>query len=168
MNRPMPDDAQVARRAPAARDARLPVGLRVSTKPPPLARYQGTMKQQTSHLEMQTQELGADVVVEAHAHGTLDGNDYDMFLPQLDALLAGGRRMRFILFLEDFHGWDVEAFARELKWDEKNRDQLYRIAVVGEAGWQKWSTVFSKWFVPGNVKYFDRSDEAAARAWVSA
>jgi hypothetical protein len=125
------------------------------------------MKQQTSHLDLQTEDLGHALLVEAHAHGTLDGNDYDTFLPQMDALLADGRPLSFLLFLEDFHGWDVESFVRELHWDESNRERLRRIAVVGEAAWQKWSTVFSKWFLPGNVKYFDRSEESKARAWVT-
>lgn len=117
---------------------------------------------------MKSQDLGDRLIVEAHAHGTLNGNDYDVFLPELSALLADGRPLSFLLFLEDFHGWDIEAFARELKWDDENRDRLQRIAVVGEAAWQKWSTKFSQWFLPGNVKYFDRSEADKARAWILA
>jgi hypothetical protein len=126
------------------------------------------MTQQTSHLSLTTQPLGDRLLVIAHAHGTLDGNDYDQFLPELDALMAENKPLRFLLILENFRGWDLEGFWRELKWDEKNRDRLERIAVVGEASWQKWSTLLSKWFLPGNIRYFDRSEEPAARAWLEA
>ena len=124
------------------------------------------MKQQTAHLEIQTVTLGDGVLVSARAHGTLDGADYDVLLPELDAVLAAGGPVSFLFIMEQFRGWDIESFARELKWDEKNRNRLRKIAIVGDAGWQKWSTLLSKWFVPGNVRYFDRTQETAARTWL--
>jgi hypothetical protein len=124
------------------------------------------MKTQTSHLLLNTEEWGNGILIEAHAHGTLDGNDYDVLLPELDAVLSTGRPLNFLLVLDNFRGWDLESFWRELKWDEKNRDRLGRIAIVGETDWHKWSVRISKGFVAGNVRYFDRRDEAAARAWL--
>ena len=126
------------------------------------------MNTHTSHIAIATEPLNDGVLVEARAHGTLDGDDYDVLLPELNALLANGQKLRFLLILDDFHGWDVESFWRELRWDEQNRDRLERVAIIGEAAWQKWSTLLTKWFVPGNVRYFDRGEEPAAREWLRA
>lgn len=125
------------------------------------------MKQQTSHLTLATEPLDDGLLVVAEAHGILDGDDYDTLIPELDALIADGRKLSFLLILQNFHGWDAEAFWRELKWDGKNRDRLERIAIVGDRSWEKWFTTLSKWFVPGNVRYFDRTEEAAARVWIA-
>lgn len=122
----------------------------------------------TAHIETRIESLPTGVLVEAHAHGTLDGNDYDDLLPELDSVLAQHPRVNFILFLEAFHGWDIESFVRELKWDAKNRDRLGRVAIVGDAGWEKAAVSLSKWFLPGNVAYFSVTDEQRAREWVRA
>lgn len=119
----------------------------------------------TSHLQLHSEPIDGGVLVEAHAHGTLDGNDYDMLLPELDAILAEGQPVSFILFMDDFRGWDIESLARELKWDASHRERLRKIAVVGDTAWQKWSVTLSQWFLPGTIRYFARERESEARAW---
>lgn len=119
----------------------------------------------TSHLELQVQSVDGGTLVEAYAHGTLDGDDYDALLPELDAILAEGQPVNFILFMDDFHGWDIESLARELKWDASHRDRLRKVAVVGDAAWQKWAVTLSNWFLPGTIRYFARDSENEARAW---
>lgn len=120
----------------------------------------------TSHLELQTDPLLDGILVEAHGRGTLDGRDYDALLPELDSILSTHKAVNFLLILHEFHGWDIESMARELKWDAQHRDRLRKVAVVGEKGWQKWSVTLSKWFLPGNVRYFSTAQESEARAWV--
>lgn len=120
----------------------------------------------TSHLQLQTESIDDGVLVEAHAHGTLDGDDYDALVPELDAILGQGQPVNFLLFMDDFHGWDIESLARELKWDASHRDRLQKIAVVGDSAWQKWSVTLSQWFLPGTIRYFSRERQDEARAWV--
>jgi CheY-like chemotaxis protein len=139
-------------------------GERRTTAAPGL--LSGTMK--TSHLDLRTESSPSGVLLEAHAHGTLDGNDYDVLLPELDAVLARGAPVNFILFLDDFHGWDIESMARELKWDAENRDRLRKVAVIGDSAWEKAAVTLSKIFLPGDVRYFARDAEPDAWAWVRA
>ncbi len=121
----------------------------------------------TRHVTLTPEPLGDGVLIEAHAHGTLDGDDYDVLIPELNAQLESGKTLSFLLILDDFHGWDLESMWRELKWDEKHRKSLDRIAVVGDRAWEKWATKLSTWFLPGNVRYFDRPEEPAAREWIA-
>lgn len=120
----------------------------------------------TSHLELHTESLPDGILAEAHAHGTLDGADYDALVPELNKLLSENASVSFLLFMEEFHGWDIESMARELKWDAENRGRIRKVAVVGDQPWEKWAVTLSKFLLPGNVRYFTRPDEEAARRWV--
>jgi hypothetical protein len=120
----------------------------------------------TPHLELHAESLPNGVAVEAHAHGTLDGTDYDALLPELDALMKQGRPLSFLLFMDDFHGWDLESLARELKWDLEHRGRVRKVAVVGDKAWEKWTVMLSAIFLPGNVRYFPRAESDEARTWV--
>jgi len=119
----------------------------------------------TSHLELHTEPLTDGVLIEAHAHGTLDAADYDKLVPELNGILAEGRPVNFLLYLDDFHGWTADSFARELKWDATHRTGIRRVAVVGSAEWEKWVVRVAEGIVPGEVRYFDHAHAADAQTW---
>ena len=48
----------------------------------------------------------------------------------------------------------------------KHRQQVDRIAMVGEKDWQHWMTRIASWFVDADVRYFDASQESEAERWV--
>jgi hypothetical protein len=100
--------------------------------------------------------------------GTLTKADYDAAVPELEnELQLHGRPLRLMIVLEDFRGWEIEALWAELRFDIAHGDDFGRIAVVGESGLEEWGTRLSKPFFGSEVRYFDRSDRAAAAAWLS-
>lgn len=100
--------------------------------------------------------------------GTLSGSDYDSAVPELENELQLGRKpLRLMIVLEDFRGWEIGGLWEELRFDARHGDDFGRIAVVGESKLEEWGTRLSKPFLGADMRYFDRDERAAARAWLS-
>ena len=51
---------------------------------------------------------------------------------------------------------------------DRFRDDIERIAMVGETAWQHWMATFCKPFTTAKVRYFDRTETPTAREWLQA
>ena len=106
-------------------------------------------------------------VMEVHLHGTLTKEDYERFVPDTENLIREHQKIRLLVILDEFRGWDVGALWEDIKWDAKHFDHVERIAVVGETKWQKWMTGFCKPFTTAIVRYFEHGQMVEARAWLN-
>ncbi|MEQ8813144.1 MAG: STAS/SEC14 domain-containing protein [Thalassobaculum sp.] len=116
---------------------------------------------------MLTLEQGADGIVTVRASETLTRSDYDRFVPEFEQLAKTLGPVRLLLDLENFRGWDLPGLWEEFKFDVSHQDDLGRVAVVGEPGWQEWATRLSKPFFKAESRFFDRTRMAEARAWLA-
>lgn len=105
-------------------------------------------------------------VLELHLTGKLTTEDYARFVPDTEEMIQRYGKIRILAFLEDFHGWDAGALWSDIKWDVRHARDIERIAVVGEARWQKWMASFCKPFTSAEIRYFEHPQSEAARAWV--
>ena len=109
---------------------------------------------------------GVDLIV-VRASGTLTTRDYEAAIPELKhAMELSEGPLRVLIRLEDFHGWEIGALWRELKFDLKYRDDFGRIAVVGENSLEKWGTALSAPFAKAEMRFFPLSREEEAEAWL--
>jgi hypothetical protein len=106
-------------------------------------------------------------VMEVHLNGTLTKEDYARFVPDTEALISEHDKIRLLVILDDFHGWDAGALWEDIKWDAKHFNHVERIAIVGETKWEKWMTGFCKPFTTAKVRYFDQGEIVAARSWLA-
>jgi SpoIIAA-like len=100
--------------------------------------------------------------------GKLTKQDYRPLLPAMEQLIRSGRPIRILLEMRDFHGWTVGALWEDLKFDFKHFSDIERLAMVGDKKWESYMATFCKPFTTAEVRYFDASGIAAARAWVGA
>jgi len=98
--------------------------------------------------------------------GKLTEDDYKQFLPALEEVLKRLEKVKFLILLHNFKGWDARALLEDVKFDTKYRDHCGRIAIVGEHVWEEWATRFGNLFFPDEMKYFPASEEEAARDWL--
>ncbi|QDT15728.1 SpoIIAA family protein [Alienimonas californiensis] len=105
-------------------------------------------------------------VLEVRVSGTLSAEAYDRFVPQTEALIEKYGKVRMLVELRDFHGWDAGALWKDVKFDLKHFNDLERLAIVGDSKWEKGMSAFCKPFTTATVKYFDTSELAAAKAWI--
>lgn len=105
-------------------------------------------------------------LIEVRVSGTLTPDDYDKLIPAWERMIARQGRMRMLLVMEDFHGWDLGAAWDDLHFGVTHASKVERIAVVGEQAWQKWMIKLGKFFAPETLKYFDARERAEAERWV--
>jgi len=107
-------------------------------------------------------------VLEVHMSGKLHKDDYAEFVPAVEAAIERAGKVRFLMIMEDFHGWDLGAVWEDTKFDMKHHADIARIAMVGDKKWEQWMAKICRPFTGANIKYFDASEADAAREWIAA
>lgn len=105
----------------------------------------------------------ADDIVEVKLSGKLHKGDYDEYVPGIEAAIERAGRVRFLMIMEDFHGWDMAAVWEDTKFDMKHHADIARIAMMGDKKWEQWMAKVCRPFTGANIKYFDVSELDAAR-----
>jgi hypothetical protein len=99
--------------------------------------------------------------------GTLEGEDYKPLVAEFTRLADLHGKLRVLLVMTHFHGWNAGGLWEEIKFDLKNLNKLERLAVVGEARWQHAISSFVKPLTPADVRYFDGAQITEAQAWLA-
>ncbi|MDF1816274.1 MAG: STAS/SEC14 domain-containing protein [Verrucomicrobiales bacterium] len=92
--------------------------------------------------------------------------DYEHFIPEIEELINHHGKLRILLCLRDFHGWDLEALWQDIKFDLKHFNDIEMLAVVGETKWEKWMVTFCQPFTTAEIRYFDVEEYAQAKDWI--
>jgi len=98
--------------------------------------------------------------------GKLTEKDYKDLLPGLEALMAKVDKVKFLILLHDFKGWDAKAFFEDVNFDARYRQHLGKIAIVGEHVWEELGARLANFFLPEELRYFAADQEAGAREWL--
>jgi len=98
--------------------------------------------------------------------GTVVKDDYKPLITEFTRLTAERGKIRVLLDMTRFHGWDASGLWQEIKFDLKHLDDLDRLAVVGEARWQHAIASFTKPLTPAEVRYYDGAKVTDAEAWL--
>ncbi len=117
----------------------------------------------TTHLD----ELIHGKILEINLHGRLNREDYEDFVPETEKLIRRYGKIRILVTMHDFDGWDAGALWEDLKWDAKHFNHVERLALVGEERWQKWMAGFCKPFTTAKVRHFTFDQLATAHEWLS-
>jgi hypothetical protein len=95
--------------------------------------------------------------------------DYDRAVPEIEnALDLAQGPLRIMVRLEDFHGWTPGAFWSELRFERRHAADIDRVALVGETEGEERAAHIAAPFAPATMRYFPRSEEAAAWDWLGA
>ena len=98
--------------------------------------------------------------------GKLHDEDYQKFVPAIDAAIAKHGKVRLLAEFQDFHGWDLHALWDDVKFSTTHCTKIERIALVGDKKWEEWMAKVCKPFTMAKIQYFDAADIDKAWAWV--
>jgi SpoIIAA-like len=102
-----------------------------------------------------TEEIRGNVLA-VHVTGKLERQDYEKFVPDTERLIKQYGKIRVLMVMHDFHGWDAGALWEDIKWDAKHFNDVERVAIVGEKKWQEWLAALCKPFTRATMRYWDR------------
>lgn len=106
-------------------------------------------------------------ILEVHVSGRLATEDYRVLVPEFERLVQTQGKIRILLQMKDFHGWNPGALWEDIKFDAKHFADIERIAMVGEKKWQKAMSQFCRPFTTAHIRYFDQMQIEEAEAWLS-
>ena len=107
-----------------------------------------------------------DRVLEVALSGKLHKADYEEFVPKAEQLIKRHGKIRLLVTLSDFHGWDAGALWEDIKFDLAHFNDIERLAIVGETKWEKGMTLFCKPFTSAKVRYFEMARKNDAEEWI--
>ena len=100
--------------------------------------------------------------------GVLQERDFLAVQRALAADLDGARRIRLLVVLTGFQGWESGATWRNLAFYVRHGDDIERIAIVGDERWRSEAMMFAAADLrDAPVAYFGAVQAAQARAWLS-
>lgn len=105
-------------------------------------------------------------VVEITVLGKVTAQDFDTFVPRMEAFLERHGEVRFIEIVKEFKGFDWSSVWDGIKFDFKHMHQFTHVAVVSDIGWiGPMSRAFSR-VSPVTLRTFALDEVDAARAWI--
>ena len=111
-------------------------------------------------------EITHGKVVELDLHGKLSRKDYEELGPTLDRHIREHGKIRILVTMHDFEGWDAQGLWEDIKWDAKHFNDVERIAIIGASTWHKWMAGFCNAFTTAKVRYFGFKEIDKAYVWL--
>lgn len=107
-------------------------------------------------------------LLEIHLQGTFDKDDVRHF-DQLLTSKVTGEKLRLLVRLEDFEGWEtLTATWENLRLMQHHRDDVERIAAVADRAWKGAAVKFVGSFNQAETRVFHSDEVAEARSWLHA
>ena len=111
-------------------------------------------------------EQSSGNVVGYKASGEIDKSDYDIFVPEVEALIEQEGSINLLLDLTEFKWEKVSAWGADMKFGKHMRKNISKMAIVGDKRWQKWLAKIVDPFYAKEAKYFPSLENEAAWAWL--
>jgi hypothetical protein len=102
-----------------------------------------------------------------HLIGNLVKSDYETLIPEFERLVRREVRVRVLIDMTKYQSLAAGAWWEEIKFDFKHFSDIERLAVVGDKKWQHTMATLSQPLTQAEVRYFDVSDTAEARQWLT-
>jgi hypothetical protein len=114
-----------------------------------------------------TQPRGGNLV-EIEMSGKLHREDYEHFMIEFDRLVKTLGKLRVLIVMKNFEGWDISAAWEDMKFGAKHYSSMERIAIVGDKMWEMIMAKFWSPFTKAKVHYFDKDHVTQAQQWLEA
>lgn len=105
-------------------------------------------------------------VVGYKVSGTITKEDYETFVPQVQALVEQEGSINMLLDLEGFEWEKVSAWGADMNFGHEYHEKITKMAIVGDKKWEKWLTKLVDPFYASQAKYFHTTEMDAAWDWL--
>ena len=98
--------------------------------------------------------------------GTLTHEDYESFIPLLDAKIHEGEHIYMLVDITEFESMTAHAVLDDFFASVKYWPNFEAVAVVGNKAWEKILTRIGNFLSPADAKYFEAHEMPQAWAWL--
>ncbi|MBT3812218.1 MAG: STAS/SEC14 domain-containing protein [Gammaproteobacteria bacterium] len=115
-------------------------------------------------LSIGIERIGDDFFLSLKATGKLTHEDYLKINPMIDSALEGVDDPEIKAFIDgsELEGWELRAAWDDFQLGLKHGNKFSKIAIFGNKKWQEYTAKIGSWFISGEVKYFEDSQQALA------
>tara|TARA_R110000850_G_scaffold233259_2_gene358181 strand:- start:797 stop:1156 length:360 start_codon:yes stop_codon:yes gene_type:complete len=117
-------------------------------------------------MAIQLIEVDEGKVLEITLSGKLTKADYETFTPEVERLIAEHGKLRLLVSMTDFHGWELGALWEDTKFDLRHYADFEKLALLGDSKWEKGMAAFCKPFTKANIRFFPTDDRSEAESWL--
>lgn len=100
-------------------------------------------------------------------HGRLHQQGYSKFVPESEQEGREHGKLRVLLQMKDFQGWDADGLWEDIKFDARQYSDIKPVALVGDEGWQKNMALLCKPFTSAQIRHVDTKELSVARHWIA-
>jgi hypothetical protein len=116
---------------------------------------------------MHTINPPVDNVLWVKVNDTLTKEEYADLVPNWEQMIATYGKLRLLFQMESgFKGWHPAAAWEELKFSLSHRNELERVALVGDKKWEEWVAKLGALLVSSQVRFFETADLDEAQRWL--
>ncbi len=96
--------------------------------------------------------------------GKLTHADYGVIIPLLENALEGVKEPKIKALIDgtEFEGWELRAAWDDFKMGVTHAKEFEKVAIVGNKPWEKVVAKIGHWFISGEARYFENSQDAMA------
>jgi len=94
------------------------------------------------------------------AVGDVTKADYETLMPAVEAAVDQYGSVNLLLDLTRFHWEKVDAWGSDLSFGHTYRDKIDKMALVGNATWEKYLAKLAQPFYAKQIQYFESDDDA--------
>jgi hypothetical protein len=110
---------------------------------------------------LQTMDQSSDTAIGYTVIGEVGEADYQTLVPAVQAAIDKNGSINLLLDLDQFKWEKVEAWKSDLDFGEDYKNKIDRIALVGNAKWERYLTKLAQPFYANHTKYFETDDDDA-------
>jgi hypothetical protein len=125
------------------------------------------MQIRTHGIRIELTRVDGKVFIEFVLLGKLPHEDYETFVPLIENAIRSlpPKRLDILVDMRRFEGWTPKAAWDDFKFGLEMRDDIDKMAVVGDKTWEALFTKMAGWMISGEAKFFESVEEA--RSWLT-
>jgi hypothetical protein len=97
--------------------------------------------------------------------GNVTKADYEIMIPEIDAIIKKEESVSVLLDIRQLKGEDVDALGNHFKMFRDYHKKIDKIAVIGDKSWEEWMTKLAEGVYPKS-KFFHSADVDSAWKWL--
>jgi hypothetical protein len=125
------------------------------------------MQIKTHGISIELTQAENELYLEFKLIGKLTHEDYETFVPFIESAVKNlpPRSLNILVDMRDFEGFTLKAAWDDFKFGLEIRDDIRKMAVVGDKKWEELFVKLTDFMLPGKAKFFHSIEEA--HAWLT-